>query len=170
VKRKAVYLSWLVASCAVTNGALRGDSTGSTVDVHVAAEIAGGAGKVSVEIVSHADDAISVDVDSIRLRDGKGGRHAPLGAQQRFVRKGGEAVVRRVPYGAVNVSPGGRQTVALEFAELPPDAGYSLVVPALYKLGIEGQVGLKAIRVALQPAEAAPPSTGDGGFYDPFVE
>lgn len=157
-----------VGGCAGGAKSLRGDTEGTNVALHVAAALDGAAARVSLEVENRAEDAIGVDVDAIRLRDHAGRRYAALGLAQRFVRRGGEAVVRRVPHGAVNVSPGTKQMIALEFEQLPAEeASYSLVVPALYRLSIEGQVGLKAIRVPLRVSDEAAPA---GGFYDPFEE
>ncbi len=160
----------IAAGCAGSNQNLRGESEGPNVALHVAAAVDGESAKVTVEVENRADDAIGVDVDAIRLLDRAKKRYAALGAPQRFVRRDGEAVVRRVPHGAINVSPGARQTITLEFDKLPAEEpGYSLVVPALYKLSIEGQVGLKAIRIPLRVSDEPPPRA-DGGFYDPFEE
>ena len=159
-------------SCA-TGLSLRGKSESPTVVLDVRAEIAGAGGKVTVEVRNLADDAIGVDLDSIRLRDGGGARYAPLGAPQTFLRDGAKQV-RRVPHGAVTVAPGGRQTIELDFEKLSATgSSYSLVLPQLYRLGIEGQVGLRALRVPLVASAGGLPAVGggvDGGYVDPFEQ
>lgn len=159
-------------------GALHGESVGPNVALHVAAEVKAPGAKIVVEVENRADDAIGVDVDSMRLRDAAGEKYAPLGAPQRF-RRSGATVLRRVPHGAITVPPGTKKTVELEFNQLPAEPGaLSLWVPELYRLGIAGQIGLRAVKVALKggaaPARAETPpvgaGAGDGGFYDPFAE
>jgi|SRR5579871_3204621 len=168
--RRWIAAAILFGGCAASTKNMRGDTEGPNVALHVEAAVEGESAKVTLHVENRAEDAIGVDVDAIRLRDHAGRRYAALGLPQRFVRRGGEAVVRRVPHGAINISPGGTQTIALEFARLPEEeANYSLVVPALYRLSIEGQVGLKAIRVPLRKSEGAT-ATGEGGFQDPFAE
>jgi hypothetical protein len=171
-----VFLCIASAGCAGSGAVLRGDSEGPNVSLHIEARIAKegdkGMGKVKVEVSNHAEDAVGVDVDAMRLRDGKGLRYAPLGKERRFVGRDGRATVRRVAHGAINIPPGATQAIELEFADLPPEETFSVVMPQLYRLGIAGQVGLKSIRVPLRVAEgeAIASSAGDGGFYDPFEE
>jgi hypothetical protein len=179
VKRIAAAAAFaLCASCG--GAALHGESVGPNVALHVQAELKAPAARLTVEIENRADDAISLDVDAIRLRDAGGEKYAPLGAPQRFRRANGETTERRVPHGALTVPPGSKKTVELEFNELPAEPGaLSLWVPELYRLGIAGQIGLRAVKVALKgggggvpaPAAAAPSTGGvDGGFYDPFAQ
>lgn len=170
--RHALYCILAVAGCAAGGSSLRGDSEGPNISLHIEADLQKTAGKVKVEVHNNADDAIGIDVDAMRLRDGHGQRYAPLGQERRFVgreKTSGAATVRRVPHGAINIPPGTKTAIELEFAELPPGETFSVVLPQLYRLGIAGQVGLRAIRVPLRAAAEAT-STGDGGFYDPFVE
>lgn len=150
--------------------ALRGDSEASDLALHVEAGLDGARGRVKIVLDNRSDDPVGVDVDRIRLRDGKGQIFAALGAEQKF--RGGEAGTRRVPHGSINVPPRQRQTIELEFENLPPaEAAFSVVLPELFSLGIEGQIALKPVRVQLKVVESAPRSaTVDGGFYDPFVQ
>jgi hypothetical protein len=164
----AAALVVVAAGCAHVVS-LRGGSDGPNLGLEVAADVEAGRGRVKVDVTNHADDAVGIDVDQIRLRDGKGTRYAPLGVEQKF--SGGESGTRRVAHGSINIPPGQRQSIELEFEKLPDkDASFSLVVPQLYILGIEGQIALKAVRVTLKVGEHAPLATGDGGFYDPFEE
>ncbi|MSP59842.1 MAG: hypothetical protein EXR72_05785 [Myxococcales bacterium] len=166
----ALGLAALAASgCAVGGVALRGESEGPNMNLQIGAEIEGASGRVTIEVKNRAEDAVGIDIDSIRLRDSRGERYPALGAQQRFVRNG-KKVLRRVPHGAITIAPGAQQSIALEFEKLPEkEQSYSLVLPAIYRLGIEGQVGLKAMRIPLEPTGAAA-ATATGGFYDPFAE
>jgi hypothetical protein len=169
--RSLLFSTVMVAGCAhgVT---LRGDAATPNLALKVAVDLDGSSGRMKVELENRSEDALDVDVDQIRLRDGKGDRYAPLGKAQKF--SGGENDTRRVAWGSITLPPGQRESVELEFEKLPtgagkPGADFSLVVPKLHSLGIEGQIALKSIRVALKPGERAA-SSGDAGFYDPFVE
>ncbi len=170
----------IAIACAGCGGPalLRGDTEGPNMALHIGATVENMAAKIEIEVENRAEDAVGIDVDAIRLRDHQGQRYAALGVPQRFVRRGGQSVTRRVPHGAVNIPPGQKKKIALEFEKLPEkEESFSLVLPALYKLSIEGQVGLKAIRVPLRPGQPEPIAVAEkgdggqpGGFYDPFAE
>lgn len=168
MKTSLLLLSTVALCGCVHPRALRGDGEASNLALHVEAGLDGAAGRVKIEIENHADDPVGIDVDKIRLRDGKGERYAALGAAQKF--SGGEQVTRRVPHGSVNVPPRQHQTIELEFEKLPErETDYSVVLPEVYSLGIEGQISLKPVRVALKVVEGVA-KPADGGFYDPFEQ
>jgi hypothetical protein len=160
---------------AVRDDALRGDVRGEKLDLH--AELRGDprGAKVSVSVENHQQQPIGIDLDAIRVDDGRGGFHRALGQLQGFRTEGGEKEEKRVAHEPVTVDPGARASFAVEFEPLPSRSGMTLVLPRLYVLGIDGQVPMDPARVSL--AEGVPVGSdgggGDGGpppFFDPFVE
>lgn len=156
-----------VAACATTM-AIRGEHNGKRLDLSAAATLEGNTARVSLDVNNHGDEPVGIDLDSVILQDQQGNTFLPLGRLQSFQHEG-ERLSHRVPNGAATVEPGTHQTEALEFEKLPAGRSFTLVVPALYRLSIDGQVPMKAIEVPL--AGVTPAGTGgDGGFYDPFVQ
>ncbi len=161
MQARALFLTTVILGGCAHPMALHGEHATDQLALAIDARLDGTAGAASVWVVNHSEDPVEVELDAIRLRDGKGARYAPLGQAQKFA--GDEQGVRRVPLGALTIPPGAHRLVELEFEKLPPAASdYSLVVPTAFSLGIAGQVALKPLRVALAPAKAE--------FYDPFVE
>ena len=157
---------------------LEGEAHDATLAVHAQGQLGGGDGKLAVELENRAEDAIGVDLDAIRLRAGEKGSVTALGRPQGFRRSDGGNSTRRVARGAATLAPGAKQTFHLEFERVPSAAPLALVVPSIYRLGIDGQENLRPLELPLR-AEPAPPardgkSPGGGKnnapFFDPFVE
>lgn len=146
----------LAAGCAAMATSIEGESHGRNLDLRVTGQVEAGHGAISVEVGNHTDDAVGIDLDAIRVVDRAGGSHEPLGRAQGFRTESGEASTRRVPYGSITVAPSGREEISLEFDGLP-DGALTLAMPSLYRLGIDGQENLHAIRLPLHtgPATAA---------------
>ena len=148
----AIAASTLVG-CATTKAtrtvtSVEGESHGKNVDLRVSGQLDAAHGKLRLSVANHVDDAVGVDLDEVRLQTGAGPK-APLGRLQSFRSRQGEKSQRRVALGAITIAPAGHETVELEFEEVPEEATYTLVVPKIYRLGIDGQMDLRAIRLPL---------------------
>jgi hypothetical protein len=173
----AVLFAAACATTATTNATspgllLKGEHAGKRFDLKASAAVdAAGAARVDLDFTNHGDEPIGFDVDSVILQDAKGDTFLPLGKLQTF-QNGGKKVENRVPYGTASIDPGEHQAIALEFDKLPAGASLKAVVPALYRLSIEGQVQMKPVEIPLVasgPAPAPAPAPKDR-FFDPFVE
>ena len=158
----------LLAACA-TSGGLRGEVAGPVVDVTTVGRMTGGTATLTLCFSNHGADPLAIEIAEVRLRDTKGVRYEPLGRPQTFVEEG-VRVTRRVAQRSLDVAPGEKREVALEWRRVPRDAtGMSIVVPTLYRLTIGGQIEMKPLRVSLREEGASAP-VPDGGFYDPFEQ
>ena len=149
------------AGCAATNRSLHGQTSALPLEVLVDGATSGHTGRATVEFQNRSPDPVGVEISEIRLGDGAGRRHEPLGRTQRFV-EGGVRVVRRVAHRPLNIPPGEKRHIVLEFEKLPGEGALTLFVPTLYRLTIEGQADLPPLRIPLTAQAAA------GGFHDPF--
>jgi hypothetical protein len=164
-------LAAALGACATTL-ALRGAHEGKRLISRVEGTVAGGIGKLTLDMENRGDQVIGLDLDGAILDDGKAGKHHPLGKLQRYQHEG-QSVSERVPHGVVSVEPGAKERVPLDFDGLPADGTFTLEVPAVYRMDIEGQVPMKplSLPLAADKGEAtASAATPDGGFFDPFVE
>jgi hypothetical protein len=170
VRRILIAIVLCATACASTL-ALRGERVGKRLDVHARAAVDRGTARLTVELENHGDQPIGVDVDSIILQDQKGATFLGLGQLQSFALPGETArASQRVPHGATTVDPQATKSVSLDFEKLPTGATLTLVIPALYRLGIDGQVPMKAVEVPLQVDTSRASESPDAGFFDPFVE
>ena len=159
----ATTLLWTAATagCATNGRSLHGQLSALPLEVLVDGATRGHTGTATVEFQNRSPDPVGVEISEIRLGDGAGRRHEPLGRTQRFV-EGGVRVVRRVAHRPLNIPPGERRHIVLEFEKLPGEGALSLFVPTLYRLTIEGQADMPPLRIPLTTQAAA------DGFDDPF--
>lgn len=160
-----------VGGCAGTSLVLDGESRGKLIDLRLAGRLDGrGTGKVTLDVNNHADDAIGIDLDAIRLGAASQEGAAPLGRPQNFRAQDGTKMTRRVALGAATIPPNTQQKIELEFERLPPGGAYALALPTLYRMGIDGQVSLKGVRVPVHVEKQAGGPKDPEGWYDPFED
>jgi hypothetical protein len=159
-----------VANTAPTPPALRGEHLGKRLEVRAQGQRDGDGGRFTVQLTNKGDQPIGFEVDTIAIQDDQGEPHLPLGKLQRFqgeAEAGPGTKAERVPWGPGSVEPGASQRLELEYERLPAGS-LSLVVSALYRLGIDGQVPMNAVTVPLSAPAAAP--AAENRFFDPFVD
>jgi len=129
-----------------------------------------GAGALTIEIENRGAEPVGLDLDAVNLQDPEGASFAPLGQLQRF-RRDGQQATTRVPHGPASVEPGARRRFVLEFEKLPADRAFTVIIPAIYRLTIDGQEPMNPVGVTLAIAAApSPAGSPDAKFFDPFVE
>ena len=123
--------------------------------------------RLALGFENHSDDPVAVDLDRVVVRAASGDVLRVLGKTQR-VRGALGGEVQRVPLDAIVIDPHGKAQTELELPALPGRGPASLQLPALHRLGIEGQRPLPPIQIPLQYDEAASRQTS--GMFDPFEE
>lgn len=127
--------------------------------------------RVALRIDNRGAEPVAVELDRVVVRTGAGESLSPLGRPQRFREHGsgrGGGTVRRVALDTVTIEPRGRAEVDLELPELPARGPFSLLVPSLHRLGIEGQRPLPSLQIPLRLDAAA--SAEASRSWDPFEE
>jgi hypothetical protein len=165
-------LALTVGGCASNALVLDGESRGKTLDLRLAGRIEGGSGKVKLDVENHANDAIAIDLDAIRLGDPSPTATgvAPLGKPQSFRSEDGKKVMRRVSLGTAAIGPNSKQQIELEFERVPSSEAYALALPTVYRMGIEGQVSLKGMRLPVHVEKRAIEVKNPDGWFDPFED
>jgi hypothetical protein len=139
---------------------LRGEHAGKRLLFRASAVVAsGGTGRLTLEVMNRGEEPIGFDLDSISLQDPEGATFLPRGSTG----------AGPTPQGAASIAPGATQQFALEFDRLPVGKSLTVIVPAMYRLTIDGQTPMNAIGVPLEPAPAAG-AQPEARFFDPFVE